>query len=109
VEIELLTVPDCPNRRVALERLNAALSAVGNPPVRIAETVIGDQGQARAAGMHGSPTIPLDGRDPFADPDVVTSVSCRLYRSDAGLDGAPSIEQLTTAMATLIDPASARD
>lgn len=109
MEIELLTVSECPNRQIALERLDAALTALGNPQAHIAERVIDDPGQARSAGMHGSPTILLDGRDPFAEPDLDTSVSCRLFVSEAGLDGAPSVEQLATAMAALAHPASDHD
>jgi hypothetical protein len=101
VEIELLTVPDCPNRRTVLDRLDAALVVLGNPSAHITERVIDDPTEARAAGMRGSPTILLDGRDPFADADLDTSVSCRLFRSTDGVEGAPSVDQLIAAISPI--------
>ena len=99
VEIEVLSVPDCPNRATAMARLRQALEVIGEPSA-ITEQVIDDPDQAREAGMHGSPTILLDGHDPFASPGTETSVSCRLYPSATGLEGAPSVEALISAMTT---------
>ena len=49
--------------------------------------------------MHGSPTILVDGIDPFAEPGQPASVSCRLYRHGNGqVDGAPSVSQLRQAI-----------
>ena len=50
--------------------------------------------QAQSTGFRGSPTVLVDGRDPFADPDAPVGLSCRVYRTDAGLAGAPTVEQL---------------
>lgn len=99
VEIEVLSVSDCPNRATAVVRLRQALEVIGEPSA-ITEQVIDDPDQAREAGMHGSPTILLDGRDTFALPGTETSVSCRLYPSATGLEGAPSVEELISAMST---------
>ena len=46
----------------------------GTHPVR------GDPLREEAAryGMQGSPTILIDGRDPFAEPGAAASLSCRL-------------------------------
>jgi hypothetical protein len=41
--------------------------------------------------MHGSPTLLVNGQDPFAEPGMVPAVACRLYRGEDGrLDGAPT-------------------
>jgi hypothetical protein len=40
--------------------------------------VIANETDAAAAGMHGSPTLLVDGIDPFAAPGQPTSLSCRL-------------------------------
>ena len=49
--------------------------------------------------MHGSPTILVDGTDPFAAPGEPASVSCRLYRDDNGqVESAPSASQLRQAI-----------
>ena len=45
--------------------------------------------------MHGSPTLLIDGTDPFAAPGQPPSLSCRFYRDTTGLtEGAPSVETL---------------
>lgn len=45
--------------------------------------------------MTGSPTVLINGADPFAVAGAAPSVSCRLYRdADARTDGAPSVEAL---------------
>jgi len=57
--------------------------------------------------MHGSPTILVDGTDPFAQPGQLASVSCRLYRdSDGHVDGAPSVSQLRQAIQDCMGVAS---
>ena len=53
---------------------------------------------AEALGFSGSPTILVDGIDLFRQPDALVGLSCRLYRTAQGPTGAPSIEQLTTAL-----------
>ena len=74
----------------------AALIARSEPGDRCS---IGDEDQAARRGMHGSPTILIDGIDPFAVPGQPASVSCRLYRdSDGRADGAPSVRQLRRAI-----------
>ncbi|WP_327256458.1 hypothetical protein [Streptomyces sp. NBC_01244] len=68
-----------------------------------------DREEAEAArwGMTGSPTVLLDGLDPFAVAGAPASVSCRLYRDEDGrADGAPSVQALRQALAGAI-PASA--
>ena len=45
--------------------------------------------------MHGSPTLLIDGVDPFAAPGRPSSLSCRLYRDATGhADGAPPVDAL---------------
>ena len=60
-----------------------------------------DEREAADAGMHGSPTLLIDGTDPFAGPDAPASLSCRLYRDASGriTRGAPSVEALRQALA----------
>jgi hypothetical protein len=103
LQIELLVVSDCPNRLSALDRLRAALDTLGGPPVTVTERTIDDPADAQAAGMHGSPTIRVNGQDPFAGPDAMPSVSCRLYPSNHGLDGAPSVDKFVAALSAALD------
>jgi hypothetical protein len=93
VELVLLTVPDCPNAAAFEERLAAALS--GHPAAVVRRRVVGGEREAAEAGMHGSPTLLVDGSDPFAAPGEPPSLSCRLYRDASGRTGpVPSVEEL---------------
>ena len=50
--------------------------------------------------MHGSPTLLVDGTDPFAVPGQPPSLSCRLYRDAAGrMSGTPTVEALRRVLA----------
>ncbi|MFV0131860.1 alkylmercury lyase family protein [Streptomyces sp. HMX87] len=96
MRITVLTVPQCPNAAPALERVNAALAGRA-AEVKLVE--VDGQEQAAARGMTGSPTILLDGVDPFAPAGAVPSVSCRLYRdADGTVAGVPSVAALREAL-----------
>ena len=98
MQLMVLAVPDCPNVMLLEERL--ALVLEGRRDVMVSRHVIADQQAAARRGMHGSPTILVDGMDPFAEPGQAASVSCRLYRdSDGQAGGAPSVSQLRQAIA----------
>ena len=93
MELTVLAVPDCPNVSVLAERLAAALA--GHPDVVVRRREIASEQEAAQAGMHGSPTLLVDGVDPFAAPGQAPSLSCRLYRDATGrTEGAPSVEAL---------------
>ena len=50
--------------------------------------------------MRGSPTLLIDGTDPFGGPGQPPSLSCRLYGDEAGRPGgAPSVRALRQALA----------
>ncbi|MFV9454980.1 alkylmercury lyase family protein [Rhodococcus sp. NM-2] len=107
MKLEILHVPDCPNVAVLEQRIR---QATGGQPVQppIAHRLIDDPGQAATAGMTGSPTLLVDGHDPFATPGQVPSLSCRLYPSDTGrLDGAPSVAALRAALRLVPDGTAA--
>jgi hypothetical protein len=97
MRVDVLVVPDCPNGPVVIERLAQALDGRGD--VQVATRVIETVEQADQWGMHGSPTVLVDGRDPFATPGSTASVSCRLYQDEAGrAQGAPSLARLRQAL-----------
>ena len=95
VEIDILYVPDCPNRAAARSRVAAALDDAG-VTAEVREVEVATVADAARLGMHGSPTILVDGRDPFDGPEA--SMSCRLYRSVDGLAGTPTVEQLVAVL-----------
>lgn len=47
--------------------------------------------------FRGSPTILIDGVDPFMDPHAPIDLSCRLFPTPEGLRGTPTKEQLIRA------------
>ncbi|MER6174614.1 thioredoxin family protein [Streptosporangium sp. NPDC001681] len=97
MELTVLVVPDCPNASVLDERLAEVLA--DRRWVSVMRRVIDDDEQAARWGMRGSPTLLIDGVDPFADPGVPASVSCRMYRDEDGrLEGAPSVAALRRAL-----------
>ena len=96
MRITVLTVPDCPNGPVVRERIAEAL---GGLEAEVEQIEVTDVEQAERLGMTGSPTVLLDGSDPFAAPGARPSVSCRLYRSaDGSVGGAPSVSELRAAL-----------
>jgi hypothetical protein len=89
VDLTMLAVPDCPNAQVLERRLAAALA--GRPAVTITRYVITNLAEAARWQMHGSPTLLVNGKDPFAEPGAAPAVACRLYRGEDGrIDGAPT-------------------
>lgn len=103
MKLEILQVPDCPNVVLLEERIAQAVAGE-QIDMTITHRVLVDPAAAIDASMTGSPTLLVDGEDPFADPGLVPSVSCRLYRADGGgIDGAPSVSSLRAALH--LDPA----
>lgn len=94
VELTVLAVPDCPNEPVLLERLAEVLADY--PGATVTRTVITDAAAAARHGMHGSPTLLVNGTGPFAMKDAPAGLSCRLYRGQDG--GAPSVAALREAL-----------
>lgn len=93
VELVLLTVPDCPNAAAFEKRLATALA--GHPAAAVRRRVVSDEREAVEAGMHGSPTLLINGSDPFAAPGQPPSLSCRLYRDVSGRPGpVPTVHEL---------------
>jgi hypothetical protein len=98
MHIEILHVPGCPNLGLARARLAAALDQTG-VTASVREVVVADATAADDLAMHGSPTITIDGRDPFDAKSAEHSLSCRLYWFDGRIDGAPGVAQLVEAIA----------
>ena len=97
MQLTVLAVPGCPNAPALDDRLAAVLD--GRAGVSVSRQVISDEGEAARWGMHGSPTVLIDGVDPFAEPGQPPSMSCRLYRDDDGqAAGAPSAGHLRQAV-----------
>jgi hypothetical protein len=94
VRVGLRYFDGCPSWRVAEDRLLQVLSELGRPHPTIARERVESRTRALELDFRGSPTVLIDGVDPFLDQAAPVGLSCRLYRTDEGTDGAPSLAQL---------------
>ena len=98
VRVTLQYFDDCPSWQVADQRLQQALSESAHPDVAIDYQKVETPEDAERLGFTGSPTVLIDGRDPFAVPGTAAGLACRVYRTPDGLAGSPALEQLTEAL-----------
>jgi hypothetical protein len=98
MDLTLLYFDGCPHRELAEQRIRTALAAVGRDGWPVTHVVITSARDADRLGFLGSPTIRIDGRDPFARGDEQPSLSCRMFATPDGIHPAPSVEQLVTAL-----------
>lgn len=85
----------CPNWKTTHQRLE---EAIADRSMSIEMQLVESPEEAAAVGFRGSPTVLIDGVDPFADPDTPAggALACRVYQSE---DGSPTVDQLREALA----------
>jgi hypothetical protein len=54
--------------------------------------------EAEQLSFRGSPTVLVNGEDPFADPSAPVGLTCRMYPTAGGLGGVPPVAALTVAL-----------
>jgi hypothetical protein len=99
VGVTLRYFDGCPNWEIALGRVREAMAASGAEAPEVELELVPTEEDAERLGFRGSPTVLLDGVDPFADETAPVGLACRVYRTERGPEGAPSVEQLTAALA----------
>jgi hypothetical protein len=92
VEIALLYFDGCPNWRVANELLDRL--AYEHQDVIVQRRIVDTPEVAERVGFVGSPTILIDGVDPWALDGAAVGLSCRVYTTPDGLRGSPTWDQL---------------
>lgn len=95
--IELVYFEDCPHWKLARQRLDEAIAAIGSDRMAVRLHPVTTPEEGEAAGLRGSPTMLINGQDPFQDAPSA-AWSCRLYRNQNGIEGAPSVQELTAAL-----------
>lgn len=88
----------CPHWQVADQRLKKVLGAAHRDDIRVEYQLIDSAEKAEQAGCHGSPTILVDGHDPFLTGDEPVGLTCRVFRTERGREGSPSEAQLRAAL-----------
>lgn len=97
MEVTLQYFDGCPNWKTTEEHLHKLVAEGWVLTVR--RQRIEDHQTAEQYGFRGSPTVLVGGVDPFANKDTPIGLSCRIYRTEHGPVGRPSLEQLRQAVA----------
>lgn len=98
MDITLQYFDGCPSWRLADERLHVALERTGLAGSVVHYEIVDTPEKAAARNFHGSPTILIDGIDPFAGEGAAVGLSCRLFATEEGPAGAPTVEQLVAVL-----------
>jgi glutaredoxin len=98
MKVELLVVPDCPHAADTETLLATALHDVGLSDVAIATVIVTTAEQAGQLGFIGSPTVLIDGHDPFPHAGKPASLACRIYQNPNGTSGIPDQRELRRAL-----------
>jgi hypothetical protein len=98
MDVSLLYFDGCPNHADTLVMLDALLSEVGwHGDVQLVN--VDTQQRAVELRFRGSPTVLIDGEDPFLDAEAPFGLSCRIYPTDGGFRGTPPESELRAAIA----------
>ena len=97
VDVTVLYFDGCPSWQTAFERVHAASARTG-VQVQVTTRAVESTDDADHLGFTGSPTILLDGSDPFAQPGEISAMACRVYATPDGLSGSPTVDQLVDAL-----------
>lgn len=98
MQVELLYFDGCPNWTVADERLTYALTVVGRSDIMVTRRKVASAEEAEILGFTGSPTVRVDGHDPFATGIEPVGLACRVYATPEGLSGSPTLDQFMEAL-----------
>ena len=92
MHITVLHTESCPNTEPLIEDLHNI--SAGFNSIIISTQCICTEEEAVQHGFHGSPTILLDGKDPFSYADYAFGLSCRIYSEGSKRYGYPTHSQL---------------
>jgi hypothetical protein len=98
MDVALLYFDGCPNWKTTESLLVDVMGELGVASDRLVLQRVETPEEAAALSFHGSPTVLVDGVDPFADPNAAVGLACRLYSTERGLAGSPTRQQLTQVL-----------
>ncbi len=102
MDVALLYFDGCPNHHDAEAQLSGILDELGWDG-SVSKINVDTVAAAEARGFRGSPTVLINGGDPFADPDAPVGLTCRIYPTDGGYQGTPPTEDLRTFLQEAIE------
>ncbi len=89
----------CPNWKIADQRTHDALRDTAlTDSVTITYEKVETPEDAERIGFISSPTVLIGGGDPWDMGGEPTGLSCRIYRSENGPQGSPTVDQLVRAL-----------
>ncbi len=91
MKLELLYFDDCPNWKVAAERLETVAT---HRDLVVEHHIVSSVEEAESGQFRGSPTVIVDGRDPFATGGEPFGLACRVHQAPDGPAGSPTVQQL---------------
>ena len=99
-EVEVLYFDGCPNHVPALALIERLARELGLEP-RLRLVKVADHEAAQQMRFLGSPTIRVGGRDVDPSPEERTDygLSCRVFRTEAGIAGQPDERWVRDALA----------
>jgi hypothetical protein len=98
VDVEVLVVAGCPNEGGAVKLVRQVLDDVGLKRVPIRTRVVASEQDAEELGFVGSPTVRIDGTDPFESRDLATGLACGVYVQHGVRSGLPDLGRLRQAL-----------
>ncbi len=101
MDVSLLYFDGCPNHHDTLSLLNTVLGETSwEGTVQLVN--VGSPERAEELNFRGSPTVLINGIDPFLDHGAPTGLSCRIYATASGFQGVPPEQELRTAIMSSI-------
>lgn len=95
MKVNVLYFDGCPHWRTAADRLAVLQREMG---FELTRQAVATPEEAELLGFKGSPTILVDGVEPFGPDDLPIGFACRVYETPEGPAGSPTMEQLRTVV-----------
>ena len=93
--VTLLYFDGCPNWQITDRRLRQLQTEAG---FALGYAQVDTPEEAHRLGFGGSPTLLVDGVDPFATGDEPSGLACRVYATPDGPQGSPTLSQLRAVL-----------
>ena len=99
MEVTIQYVDGCPHLDETYRLVAETIESTGSHGV-LRTFLVGSMEEAEQLHFPGSPTVLIDGVDPFAHSSAQIGLSCRLYGSGGSRSGIPPRDELEEALAS---------